>query len=110
MEPTAPSEADPGRPDGRPEWRSLSLLRDRVEAAVREIERLRAENAALAERLAALQDAQADAPSFSFGGDDPEALKSRVRGFIDLVDDLLETGEPSGDGASSPTPEPTPEP
>ncbi len=103
MEPTAPSEADPGRPDPRPEWRSLSTLRDRVDAAVREIERLRAENAALGSRLLELQESSAAAPSFAFGeGDDPAALKARVQGFIDLVDDLLQTDP--GDDPPPPSP------
>ncbi|PAP79347.1 hypothetical protein B1759_13520 [Rubrivirga sp. SAORIC476] len=102
MEPTAPSEADPARPESRPDWRSLSHLRDRVEAAVREIERLRAENADLARRVTELQDGPASAPSFRFGdGDDPDALKARVQGFIDLVDGLLQADEPGGDGSPS---------
>ena len=100
MEPTAPSEADPARPESRPDWRSLSHLRDRVEAAVREIERLRAENADLARRVAELQDESASAPSFRFGdSDDPNALKARVQGFIDLVDGLLRADEPGGNGS-----------
>ena len=90
-----PTRADPGRP----EWRSLSHLRDRVEAAVREIERLRSENAALAKRLIELQDAREDAPSFAFGeGEDPDAIRGRVQGFIDLVDGILQ--ETAGDGAA----------
>jgi hypothetical protein len=105
MEPTAPSEADPVRPESRPEWRSLSHLRDRVEAAVREIERLRSENAALHARLGELQDERADAPSFVFGEDeDPTVLKARVQGFLDLVDDILQASEPAGDGGG-PTPD-----
>ena len=100
MEPTAPSEADPARPESRPDWRSLSHLRDRVEAAVREIERLRAENADLARRVAELQDESASAPSFRFGdSDDPNALKARVQGFIDLVDGLLRADDPGGNGS-----------
>ena len=93
MEPAPPDE--PTRdPSGRSEWRSLSQLRDRVEAAVREIERLRSENAALAKRLLELQD-DASAPSFAFGdGEDTEALRARVEGFIGLVDRLLEDGPP----------------
>ena len=101
MEPTAPSEADPARPESRPEWRSLSHLRDRVDAAVREIERLRTENATLHARLLELQDDRGNAPSFAFGeGEDPAALKTRVQGFLDLVDSLLEADAPSGDGSS----------
>ncbi len=106
MEPTAPSEADPVRPESRPEWRSLSHLRDRVEAAVREIERLRSENAALAKRLLELQDHEAAAPSFAFGeGEDPDVLRTRVQGFIALVDDLLQAGD-QGDGSATPPPSP----
>ena len=106
MEPTAPAEDEPGRPEpARSEWRSLSHLRDRVDAAVREIERLRSENAALGKRLAELQQ-DGPAPSFAFGeSESPEALKARVQGFIDLVDGLL--AAPSGtaagaNGAASP--------
>ena len=108
MEPTAPSEAEPGRPDPRPEWRSLSHLRDRVDAAVREIERLRSENAALAKRLIEIQEGggTGSTPSFSFGeGEDPAALKARVQGFLDLVDGLLQAGEGAGgDGSADPPP------
>ena len=100
MEPTAPAEDDPGRPEpARSEWRSLSRLRDRVDAAAREIERLRTENAALGKRLVELQD-DASAPSFAFGeSESPEALKARVQGFIDLVDGLLAADAAGGDGA-----------
>ena len=99
MEPTASSSDVPtSRPSrSRSELRSLSQLRDRVEASVREIERLRRENEALAERVAELQDAQSG-PSFSFGeGEDTDELKARVQSFIDLVDGLLatEAGESS---------------
>ena len=97
MEPPA-AEDEPGRAEPpRAEWRSLGALRDRVDAAAREIERLRSENAALAKRLIDLQD-HAAAPSFSLAGagegDDPEALRARVQGFIDLVDGLLAAPEP----------------
>ena len=102
MEPTAPAEDEPARPEpARSEWRSLSTLRDRVDAAVREIERLRSENVALGKRLADLQH-DADAPSFAFGeSESPEALKARVQGFIDLVDGLLAT--PASNGQASAT-------
>ena len=94
MEPDSPDE--PTRdPSGRAEWRSLSQLRDRVEAAVREIERLRSENAALAKRLIELQDG-ASAPSFAFGeGGDADDLRARVEGFIGLVDKLLGDDAPA---------------
>ena len=97
MEPDVPSPAGAPRPDaGRADWRSLSHLRDRVEAAAREIERLRAENAALAKRVLDLQDHRESAPSFAFGeaGDDPDALRKKVQGFIDTIDRLLEADAP----------------
>ncbi|WP_412061729.1 hypothetical protein [Rubrivirga sp. IMCC45206] len=101
MEPTDRLEDDPARADVRPEWRSLSVLRDRVEAAVREIGRLRSENAALAKRLIELQDARDAAPSFAFGeGEDPEALRTRVEGFLTLVDGLLEATPEDSEGTS----------
>ena len=99
MEPTAAPEDEPARADtGRGDWRSLSHLRDRVDAALREVERLRAENAALAKRLIELEDGASDGPSFSFGeGENTDVLKTRVQGFIDLVDGLLAGGDGAGD-------------
>lgn len=109
MEPDVPQSPDAGAPSDRPEaaradWRALSHLRDRVEAAAREIERLRAENAALVQRVASLQDAREGAPSFSFGSgeEDTAALKARVQRFIDTIDGLLRGG---GDGAPADTPD-----
>ena len=106
MEPDAHAPHDDAtRPSAaRREWRALSHLRDRVEAAAREVERLRSENAALAQRVLELQDARDDrAPSFSFGGEgeDVEALRTRVQGFIDTIDGLLA----GGDGRASGVPE-----
>lgn len=96
MEPDVPSPDAPRADAGRADWRSLSHLRDRVEAAAREIERLRAENAALAKRVLELQDNREGAPSFAFGeaGDDPEALRKKVQGFIDTIDGLLQASPP----------------
>ncbi len=96
----SPSAEGPRSDGGRADWRSLSHLRDRVEAAAREIERLRAENAALAERVLEVQDRRERAPSFAFGegGDDPEALRRKVQGFIDTIDRLLQA-----DDAEAPT-------
>ena len=97
------------RPEaGRREWTALSRLRDRVEAAAREVERLRAENAALARRVLELQDARdVPATSFSFGGEgeDVEALRARVQGFIDTIDGLLSDGPVGGDGTASAEPQ-----
>ena len=100
------------RPEaGRREWTALSRLRDRVEAAAREVERLRAENAALARRVLELQDARdVPATSFSFGGEgeDVEALRTRVQGFIDTIDGLLQADDArpaGGDGAAPDAPD-----
>ena len=97
MESTATPEDGSARADSnRADWRSLSTLRDRVEAAAREIERLRSENSALGKRLVELQDGAEH--SFSFGdADDTEELKERVQGFIDTIDGLL---APPSDDAS----------
>ena len=105
METPALPEDEPVRADpGRPEWRSLSHLRDRVESAAREIERLRAENAALGQRLAELQQ-DSSAPSFAFGeSESTEALKERVQGFIDLVDGLLAAPDGDSPGANGAAP------
>ena len=85
MPPPDPSPADAPRTD----WRALGQLRDRVELAAREIERLRTENAALAQRLVELENQPATAPLL--GDADPEALKDRIQGFIDTIDQLLRT-------------------
>lgn len=91
---TPPDAGDADRPEAvRADWRMLQTLRDRVEAAAQEIERLREENAALAGRVAEMQDSRDAAPSFSFGGDeDGAALKARIEGFIEAIDGLLEDG------------------
>jgi hypothetical protein len=107
MEPDAPPPADDAdRPEaGRSDWRLLRQLRDRVEAAAAEIERLRSENAALAERVAGLREEDDASPSFSFGGggEDPAALRAKVQGFIDTLDGLLGEARSGGDGAPAPS-------
>lgn len=90
----SPENGSPPSEGLRSGWRSLSHLRDRIDAAVREIERLRAENADLARRLVDLEDGP-PSPSFSFGDDEsPDVLRARVQGFIDLVDGMIESGSP----------------
>ena len=83
MEPSSPTPDDPPRTD----WRALGQLRDRVETAAREIERLRTENAALAQRLVELGN-RPDAVR-ALSGEDPAAIKARIQGFIDTIDELL---------------------
>lgn len=97
MEPDALS-----RPSTPPpaEWRALSRLRERVEDAAREVERLRAQNAALSGRVAELQDqlGSDESPGLAFpGGADPDALRARIQGFIDAIDEVLAAPEPDGE-------------
>ena len=73
------------------DWRALSRLRERVEDAVREIERLRSQNAALARRVTELQDQLGDEGGVRLHESDPEALRTRIQGFIDAIDDVLRT-------------------
>ncbi len=82
------------------EWRALSRLRERVEEAAREIERLRSSNAALAQRVLELQAGLGDdAPAISLPDmGDPEALRARVQGFIDTIDEVL--AAPVAEGAT----------
>ena len=106
------------RPDGatpRPvapppsEWRALSRLRERVEDAAHEVERLRAQNAALAAQVADLQAGLgADSAGLALPeGTDPDALRARIQSFIDAIDEVLASPDdaapgsaPDGDGAT----------
>lgn len=70
---------------------SLERLRERVKQAVHELDRLRQENAALAQRLQQLE----ARPDVDFDGTvitvdaDPEALREKVEGFIKTIDAYL---------------------
>ena len=69
----------------------MERLRNRVEAAVAEIERLRAENVALAARvdkLAAHEVVGETTPGLTVEGD-PDALREQVEGFIEAIDQML---------------------
>ena len=101
MEPDSLSR--PGEASRTPpaEWRTLARLRERVEAAVREIERLRADNAALAARVGELQGALGDGgPAPALPGD-PDTLRTRVQGFIDAIDAVLAADESPADAATT---------
>gem|GEM_PF-2681715 len=87
-------------PGDRLDWRALRRLRDRVETAAREIERLRAENAALAARVAELQ--EGDPGALLAPGESPEALRTRVEAFIATLDRVLAEDESASDGADLP--------
>lgn len=92
-----PPAGAPGPEPGRTEWRALTRLRDRVEAAAREIERLRDDNAALARRVAELQDADAG-PQALLGDDEtPDVLRARVEAFLASLDRVLTASDSATD-------------
>lgn len=95
MEPDASRSPAHSDEPARTEWRALARLRERVETAAREIERLRKENAELTARLS-----QAGGPALPLDGE-PEAVRAQIQGFIEAIDRVLETPEASGDGAST---------
>ena len=70
---------------------SLRQLRDRVETAAQELERLRRENEALTARIERLEqrpaiDAEAAFVAFD---ESPEAVRRKVERFIDAIDAYL---------------------
>ncbi|MEO0556804.1 MAG: hypothetical protein AAF170_01340 [Bacteroidota bacterium] len=91
-EPRPPASSDE---PARTEWRALTRLRERVETAAREIERLRAENVALAAQVA-----EAGGPALPLEGD-PEDVRAQIQGFIDAIDRVLEAPEASEDEAAA---------
>ena len=97
----------PPAPDRTPEGplrglAALERLRGQVESAVAEIERLREQNAALAERIGQLEEAvSGESPVLPLDGD-PASLRDKVKGFIEAIDRALATGEPPEGLVSSP--------
>ena len=90
-----PRAADPHAEAHR--LRALDRLRDRVERAAAEIERLRAENRDLAARVREI-DAGDAGLSLDLGAD-PAEMRAQVEGFIEAVDRLL--AEPADEAAES---------
>ena len=83
--PPMPSpDASPAAP--RRDGGALARLRDRVEAAAAEIERLREENARLAERVSRIGEG---GPGVEVSGD-PDQLRASIQGFIDAIDRVLD--------------------
>ncbi|MEL6771659.1 MAG: hypothetical protein AAFP18_11395 [Bacteroidota bacterium] len=82
--------------DRAPNLDGLARLRARVEAAAREIERLREENIRLAERIAELE--IDDRPTLPLEGD-RTAMRLQVQRFLATVDTLLAqpTDRPNAD-------------
>lgn len=91
--------------DGGRSLQALERLRERVEAAAAEIERLRAENAELAARvreLAALEAAGGGADALRLALDEePEALREKIEGFIAAIDRML--AEPAAEDEAEPS-------
>ncbi|MGI9175915.1 MAG: hypothetical protein ACR2GR_11415 [Rhodothermales bacterium] len=79
------------RPTAAKSLSSLEKLRDRVEVAARELERLREENRALAGRLAELEANPLAGQESTFIplDEDPELLRRKVSGFISAIDQYL---------------------
>ncbi len=72
----------------------LERLRVRVLDAVRELDRLREENDALAARVAELETAGGESARVAlFDDGDPAALRARVDGFIEALDAYLAADE-----------------
>jgi hypothetical protein len=97
MEHERPDLPRPEAPS-RNELRTLGHLRDRVEAAAREVERLREENAALAARVLELEPGGGAAPRGGLAlpeGEDVEKLRAKLRGFIEAIDRVLNVPEPA---------------
>jgi seryl-tRNA synthetase len=86
-----PAIAASGVEDGGPD--PLARLRERVERAAQEIERLRAENRQLAQRVDDLASADSSTmdkhPAAVAIAGDPEHLKEKIQGFIDALDRVL---------------------
>lgn len=71
--------------------RSLERLKDRIQLAVRELKRLRDENAALAQQIEVLQQrasGSVDGTPVVFT-EDPAQLRAKVESFIETIDQYL---------------------
>ncbi len=90
-----PEESSP-KATGLKGTRSLRRLRDRVERAANELIRLREENTALQSRIDELEGAsdKGDSTAGKLVLDtDPAALKRKVEGFIQSIDNYLDNKE-----------------
>ena len=91
------SEEPKPRTSGLKGTRALRKLRDRVERAALELIRLREENASLQQRIEEMEatPVSRDNAGLLLLDTDPKALKRKVEGFIQSIDDYLEKKEPS---------------
>jgi hypothetical protein len=87
----------------RDDLRALRRLRERIEAAVQEVERLRAENAALAARVAALEGGDGAGVPFDLATPgSADELRARLDGFIAALDQALREGQEPAPDAPAP--------
>ena len=87
---TRPDLAPPATAPSANAAAALERLRLRVGDALRELDRLRAENDRLAARVAELEtEADRAADAVTIAGEDPEALRAKVEGFIEALDQYL---------------------
>jgi regulator of replication initiation timing len=78
---------------------ALERLRDRVEVAARELARLRSENEALSDRLSEVRpEPDAREKAVMTIDEDPEVIRRKVSGFIEILDSYLER-DPDDDAA-----------
>lgn len=82
-----------------PSSEAIERLRQRVQQAVEEIDRLRAENERLRARIQELdaRPAIGDDEAFVRLADDPEALRDQIEGFIETIDDYLNSTSNASD-------------
>ena len=98
LEETAqPMSDDPSEVTGP---RSLERLKDRVELAIKELQRLRSENASMKKQIDSIQSqgpAAGDGTAVVFN-ESPEALKAQIKQYIEAIDRLTA----QSNGADSP--------
>ncbi len=112
MEPRRLSSLDRNDRDRRDasgvgDLRGLQRLRDRIEAAARELDRLRAENAALVASLEGGDAGVAGGGGMAevFRADNPDALRAQIEGFIAAIDEVLREPAALPDGPAEPAAE-----
>jgi hypothetical protein len=104
MESTATSDPRPfdipeERSSSRDELKALRGLRTRIEGVVAELDRLRTENATLAQRLAGLEEKGQNALPFLPSLPAGEDMRERLDAFIAAIDHALREADSPGAGS-----------